>query len=144
MATARKRTRKTRAIATEQANAKEDSMRQLAAEFFRENKAMNAAKSKAEKARKALYKMMKDNNLKTLSFDTSIDGKTVSLDATISTPSGTAMDVAKLYKTLPFDEFISIVTASAKSVGDKAGKEIVAQVSVSTTGTENVSVKPKS
>lgn len=135
--------RKTRAIAEESTSKVTPEMTKLAAEYYRENKKMNTAKSASEKARKLLYTQMKEAGLKSFDFDTNLDGTDLILSALISARAGSVIDVDYLYKNLPIDDFLKAVGASKKAVVDVAGTDMATRASRATEGTPNVGVKPK-
>lgn len=124
---------------------------QLAVTFYTKNAEMNAAKKVAEKARKELYGGMKEVGLLKFDLETNIDGKPFILDAEVGTGNDrTVIDVEKLFKRyedgkLSRENLISMLSATKKAVeeGNGGGKELLAQVSHTESGTENVSVKPR-
>ena len=117
-------------------------LNELAVRFYLLNKASNATKLEAEKTRKKLYLLMKEHKLTHLDLSYVNEEKvTMPLEAKIVTPTGQAVDVAKLQKLVTKDQFLSIVEASQKAVTDIVGTATLAQCLVPTTGTENVSVK---
>lgn len=117
-------------------------MKRLAVEMHLENAKANEHGRKAEKAREALYKAMKDAGVKEFNAETRVEKGTLSLVASIATPKRNVVDVAKLERLIPREQFVRCVSASQKAVTDVAGTEIATQVLVETLGTENVSVKP--
>jgi hypothetical protein len=140
---ARKRTRKSRAIAGEATTKVTPEMKQLAAEFHRENTASNAAKNKADKARKKLYAGMKAAGVKTFDLVTSIEGKDISLEATVEAKDSTYIDTAILASIVSKEQFEQIVTAAKGTVEKIAGTDVAVRASKTKTGSENVTIKVK-
>lgn len=120
-----------------------DALNHLAIEYYTNNREMNARKGKADKARKSLYSGMKELNLQ--SFSTSFQepdaARPVTLDVTIETPTGQAVDVRKLRSLVTEDQFYAIISASAAAVTEAVGTSILNQVLVPSVGTENVKVR---
>jgi len=117
-------------------------MNELAVTTFVQNQLQNAHKRSYDKARKELLGQMKDADIPTFRTEyRGDDGKTIMLVAEVSTPTGQAVDVAKLQKLVTKDQFLAIVEASQKAVTDIVGTATLAQCLIPTTGTENVSVK---
>lgn len=119
-------------------------MDKLMREYYLANKTANAEKAKADKARKALYKMMKDAKKATyIATVLSSDGLPLPLIASIETPEKNEVDTAKLRKLIGDDMFMRCVSASQASVKEVAGENILNLSLVKTTGTENVKVDIK-
>jgi hypothetical protein len=118
-------------------------LKKLAAEHFRQNNIANAAKNAADKARTALYGGMKNDGVSSFDFDTTIDGKKVSLTSAIAPGRNTTViDVVKLRKQGDEETFLKTVTATVGKVTEFYGSQVVAQCGTVVAGAENVSVKP--
>ena len=143
MTTKATRKRKPRALAVGKTNEVTPSMNENAATYYRENKAMNAAKSNGEKARKALYAEMASAGLKTFDLNTNIEGKDIILTAEVGSRPTTSIDVAALRRIVTEEQFDKIVSASQGKVVTVAGRDVAVRCSIAGTSTENVSVKPK-
>lgn len=116
----------------------------LAKEFYLENKAMNAAKKKAEAARKKLFKGMREANITSFPFTIVTESGKVSLVSAITSGrSSTVMDTEAIYRALDEKTFLKIATISKKSAQDECGTDFVEQYSSVQPGTPNVSVSPK-
>lgn len=123
---------------------KNSEMDNLMRDFYIANKQCNAAKAKADKARKELYKMMKAANKETyIATVINSDGLPLPLIASIETPEKNEVDINKLRKLIGEDMFMRCVSASQASVKDIAGENILNLSLVKTTGTENVKVDIK-
>lgn len=118
-------------------------MQKKAAEFHRLNTKANECKRKADKARKDLYKEMKEHGLQTFDLITSIEGRDVSLEVKIGSSVSTVIDVAALRKIVSEEKFLQIISATKTNVEKYGGKDVSSRVSKTVTGTENVSVKAK-
>lgn len=120
----------------------------LAVTYYTENKAMNAAKNKSEKARKELYGGMKERGIKSFDLTTNIDGSPIILDVEIGDGRATTeVSVEKLFELqakgrISKENLIAMLSATVGKVEEIGGKDILAQVSSSKPGTENVKVAP--
>ena len=132
-----------RAISKEKSTKVTSEMKLLAAEYHRENNKANKAKAKADKARKALYSKMKESGIKSFDLITSIEGVDVRLETEVASPPREHICVTKLSKIVSSKQLLEIISASKKSVIEKAGTDVATRCSVSGFGTENVSVKIK-
>lgn len=125
-------------------------MKKLATSFFSEGKASNKAKSAADKARKLLYALMKDEKINGFDFSAvGPDGK-LELSVTIGATTSDAIDPKKLYDLMEagksadnLKKFLEVVSATKGSVEKHLGTAAIARLVVPTTGDENVHVKPK-
>ena len=124
------------------AQALPEDLLELVRATYKANVAKNAAGREEEKARKALYARMKEVKLTACQTVAVVDGKRINLTAEISTPERVAVDVNLLRRLVTEEQFLKIVSASQTSVKEEVGDAVLRQCSVTTTGTENVSVKP--
>lgn len=123
-------------------------MQKLAVEFFVANNRKNEEARVAEKNRKQLYGKMKEAKLNSFDIDTNIDGKPITLSVEIGSGTQEKMDTLKLYDLfkkgrITEEQFLSVISASKTAVEGKIGKDIAAQIAISTNTTENVSVSPR-
>ncbi len=117
------------------------SMLDNALEYYEANKEANAAKAKADKARKALYAEMKQQGIDAFFFDVKTGSSNVPMQAFLNTPMSDVPNVNQLKKELKPDVFMAVISATKKSVEAIGGKALLAKVCVSTPGEENVYVK---
>lgn len=124
-------------------------MRENAALYYIQNKACNAAKSAAEKARKLLYREMKDSDVSDFLLDIDVEGTgRVKTKVEIEQPEATYMDVRKLWTILNaandpkgLESFLNTVTATKADVERVHGKNLSTRIEATKPGTENVKVK---
>jgi hypothetical protein len=142
MSTAAKTTRR-RGVAVEAPTASKitPEMKRLVVEFHTNNKAANAAAAKAEKAREALYKLMKDSGVEEFQTETTTEAGMLVLNSKLKTLTRKVIDVVELSKLVSTEMFIQIVSATQKAVTDKAGTDIAVRCSKDVQGTENVEIK---
>lgn len=117
-------------------------LRKLAINVFTHNKAMNAEKSKHDKNRKELLKLMQDNHIEVLdpiTFTYQDTKKTI--ETGIVTPETSYIDVNKLKELVDEKTFMMIVSATATAVKDHAGELVATQCKKFTKGKTNVVVK---
>lgn len=114
---------------------------ELAARAYTENAAQNKAKSAYEKTRTSLFKQMNEEGITNFDTTVQIDGKPVTVNAAITTPSVNYIDVQVLAKHVSLEVLLKIVTASQKAVIDEAGASVAATATRTGRGTTNVSVK---
>lgn len=115
--------------------------------YYTKNKEMNAAKGISEKARKTLYGGMKKEGIKSFDFETNIDGKPVMLEVGIASGSREVVDAEKLFQLfekgrITRTQLVGVLSATKADV-EKLGKDIFAQVAITTNTAENAQVKPK-
>lgn len=118
-------------------------LKKLAVDFYTNNKVSNAAKGKADKARKALYAGMKEGALLSFDFLTNVDGAELLLEAKVGAKEETYVDITELAGLVKSDVLLQIVSASLKAVEEHAGKEVLARCTHVRKCAENVSVGPK-
>lgn len=116
----------------------------LMREFYIANKDCNAAKAKAEKARKELYQLMKDEKKNShVATVINSDGLPLPLIAEVGASEKNEVDIVKLRKLVGEDVFMQCVSATQSAVKDVAGENICNLTLVKKVGTENVSVSIK-
>ncbi len=116
----------------------------LAQTFFLANQIANSAKAKADKARKELFKSMKEEG--TGSFEHTFkdhEGTKFIVDVALETPTTTYIDVDVLRKLVKPDVFDKIITATKTAVETHAGKAVALEAEKTKAGTENVKVTPR-
>lgn len=116
----------------------------LAEKFYIANKEMNQAKAKMDKARKTLYSQMKESKTSNFSFNKVINQKDISLEVSIGRKRKDVVDTEKLFSLVELKTFVSMVSATKKSIIDKVGTEVANQVTVEGYTSENVSIKESS
>jgi hypothetical protein len=133
-----------RAVAGDNAPAPTKAQKDLAQAFFLSNQIANAAKSRADKARKDLFKSMKEEG--TGSFEHTFkdhEGAKFIVDVAIETPTMNYIDIDTLRKLVKPDVFDKIITATKTAVETHAGKAIALEAEKTKPGTENVNVKAR-
>lgn len=134
-------TRKLAIGSTKRTSVPTEEMKELAAEYYLQNKKMNEAKRESEKARKALLGKMQDMGLPAFVFEVTVGRKKINLNANIKTTQRSSIDVEKLHSIVGHDKFMEMVSATKTSVNQKAGSDVVAQVEIFKEGSTNVDVK---
>lgn len=109
----------------------------LIMEFNAKNKAMNKLKGEADKARKALFVAMEEQNISTHTLD--LDG--VTIKANVSTPTRDLIDVEKVQKFLSYDKFVDIASVTKKSMEKVASEDVIKKCITVVDGTRNVFIK---
>lgn len=133
-----------RAVMGDNAPAATKAQKDLAQTFFLANQIANSAKAKADKARKELFKSMKEDG--TGSFEHTFkdaEGSKFIVDVSIDTPTTNYIDVDVLRKLVKPDVFDKIITATKTAVETHAGKAIALEAEKTKPGTENVNVKAR-
>lgn len=120
-----------------------DRMHEEARRTYLEGVKANKAAGANKKARKELFTIMKDGGVSAFSTTVTLpeDGRTVPLTVEIGSPTGNAVNIAKLKDLVPMDVFLKIVSATQAAVEEHAGSAVLKQCLVSTVGEENVTVK---
>lgn len=120
-------------------------LKQLAREFYLENKAANEAKRKAETARKKLFKAMTDQGHKSFDFQTTQGDSRVTLQAEIKAGRATTViDTKKLRELVDNDDaFMECVSATKTTVDKLFGSAMTDRVGEVKAGKEAVYVAPK-
>jgi acyl CoA:acetate/3-ketoacid CoA transferase alpha subunit len=114
----------------------------LARDFYTNNKAANAAKSAAEKARKALLTAMQEAGLKDADIDLLTEsGDMLPLRAYIDTPTTESISVEALRKHVSEEVFMKCVSATKKAVTEHAGSALATTCARPGVGTTNVHVE---
>ena len=131
-----------RRIKTATATQISDEVKQLVKDTYKAKAQKNEATRAEAKARKALFKEMKDQGLSKFSTVAVVDGKRITLEAEITQPERIAVDISILKGLVSEEEFLAIVSATQTSVVKHAGEATLRRCSESTKGTENVSVNP--
>lgn len=111
----------------------------LATLYFTENVAMNAAKSKSEKARADLEELMRKRGIS--EFTVPASGLLKPLNAVLETPDREVVDCKALSGEVTMDVFMACITSTKKAVEEHAGKHVLAKVLTLVPGTEHVKVK---
>lgn len=137
-----------RRIAAAPAKAPSQKLTTAAVEYYVENKKTNAAKSKADKARKTALKLMGEEGIRESEFETNIDGKKVQLILSLAAGVREVSDMdalLRLYETkkITREQFIEVTSAAKGAVEDTIGKPTWTAIAVLKTGEENVKVAPK-
>ena len=117
-------------------------LEKLAVEHYDNNIQANFHKRTSDKARKELYKGMKEHAV--VGFDCRFkdaDGREVLLTALISAPTGNTVDVQKLRKLVTEEQFIKMASVTQAAIEEVVGTAILNQCLVPSVGTENVTVK---
>jgi len=119
-------------------------MRKLVKEYFFANDEANAAKRKADKARKSLLAHMKDGGVRSFDTRAQTEETTLTLTAVVKTGMVTAIDVEKLRKVVGDDQkFMGIVSATKTAVTEACGTAVADQCAITAPGKENVKVSVK-
>ena len=122
-------------------------MRSLAIEAYTANLAKNAASKREEKARGALLGLMKAHKIKNKIFENVVIGDdeatatSITLEADVNRPENEKANVLALYKAVPADTFLQIVSASKEAIVKLAGQAVFEQVKTLVEGEERVVVK---
>lgn len=98
-----------------------EAMKELARTFVRENTLCNAAKNKADKAKKALNAAMEQAGV--LVFEVDVDGKTA--DCEIKSGTRNFVDVEVLRGLLDEKTFLRVVSATQGAVEEHLGTNIL-------------------
>lgn len=117
-------------------------LEKLAVETYDHNVQANFHKRTSDKARKELYKGMKDNAV--VAFDCKFkdtDDREILLHAMISAPTGNTVDVQKLRKLVTEEQFVKMASVTQAAIEEVVGTAILNQCLVPLVGTENVTVK---
>lgn len=112
------------ALVSDNSSALEAELLQLTEEFYTANKEANAAKAKADKAKKALDRLMSQNEIDRV--DTEVDG--VAVEALYEGGTENVVDIQALRKLVGEQTFLEIVSASQKSVSDHLGDNVLNKV----------------
>lgn len=117
-------------------------MRYLARDYYLENREMNRAKGAAEKARKALFKVMMEAGLDGFDFATEdAEGQKLPLVVSVGATERKYWDVEKLRELVEEEQLFQIVTATKAAIEKVAGKDVAVLCERSAPGETNVSVK---
>lgn len=119
----------------------DDRALELVSEYFRANSAANEAKAKADKAKKELDRLMSQNSI--TSVEANVDG--VIVDAKYVADVVNEVDVEALHKLCGKDikTFLSVVSATQKSVKDHLGQNVLNKVLVEQTKEPALKIKPR-
>lgn len=125
-------------------SSRRDRIRQLAKTYFLANIRANAAAREADEARKALFRMMKDDDI-TEPFDMAfkVGKQPFAVEVYLDTPKEKYQDVGELRQRVTDNMFMSIISATKKAVEEIAGKGIAAMCERERDCKENVYVKPQ-
>lgn len=121
----------------------EAQMLQLAQDSFLANREANAAKAKADKAKKELDRLMDQNGFKELTLTVDVDGKPVVVEAVYEAGTENVVDVHKLAKKVDQATFMRIVSASQKDVADALGDNVKNQVLVTVEKDPSLKIRAK-
>ena len=117
-----------------------DEMMALASEFFDLNSKANDAKRKADKAREALFRLMKGDDIKMFTHVHQTEVGPLTLKSEIKSTTRNVIDVDALASLVTPSDFIKMVSATQKSVTENAGSDVLARCLKEQTGEENVSI----
>ena len=119
-----------------------DNLAQLMLDYYRASLEANAASRKAEKARKSLYKQMKDARIERKVIEAALaEGEPpVKLEAVVAAPKRDKVLVDRLIKLVDNDTFLQIVSATKTAVDKFAGTAVTARCCEEVQGEEIVTV----
>ena len=116
-------------------------MRKEAKAAHMANVVKNSHSREETRARKELYRQMKDAGVSDFEMEAQINGKRIKLKAEIASSMRYVVDIEKLRKLIPEDVFMQCISATQTDVIRYAGQNISDQCVTTQSGSENVSVK---